>query len=286
MNKYKLTEETITAPGGAVLHRIQAVVDLKIADGTTVPAGARGGWIENEENLSQTGEAWVYDDARVYGKACVSGNARIYGGAEVYDDARVYGNARVDGGARVYGAAEVYGDSSVYGNADVYGNARVCGSAQVDGNATVCDNAEVRDDACIYENALVCGHAVVHENALVHWNAIVYGNAVVSGHAKVCGDAMVYGRAVVCGDARVNDTNDYAVFKNACGSGRWFTYTRSNGMWTVGCFRGTGDELIAKAYTDSELSGKCYEAIVRAQEAVDRALNAHAEKNGDMDDPK
>lgn len=45
MNKYKLTEETITAHGGAVLHRIQAVADFKLADGTTVPAGARGGWI-------------------------------------------------------------------------------------------------------------------------------------------------------------------------------------------------------------------------------------------------
>ena len=42
----------------------------------------------------------------------------------------------------------------------------------------------------------------------------------------------------------------------------WFTYTRSNKMWKVGCFYGSGDELIKKAYADSELSGKCYEAIV------------------------
>lgn len=47
---------------------------------------------------------------------------------------------------------------------------------------------------------------------------------------------------------------------------------RSNKMWKVGCFFGTGDELIAKAYKDSELSGRCYEAVVRAQEAIDNAV--------------
>ena len=256
MNKYKLTEETITTPGGAVLHRIQAVVDLKIADGTTVTAGARGGWVENECNLSQTGKAWVYDDARVYGKAHVSGNAMVYGGAEVYDNARINGHAEVSGDAMVFGGAEVCGNARVYDNAVVSGNAKVFGSADV----------------------LAC--------ALVSGNAIVYDNARVYGHARVCGHAEVYGRAAVCGEAQVKDTNDYAVFKNTWSSGRFFTYTRSNGMWKVGCFYGTGEELIAKAYKDSELSGKCYEAIVRAQEYVDRERNAHAEKDGGMDSPK
>ena len=45
-------------------------------------------------------------------------------------------------------------------------------------------------------------------------------------------------------------------------------------MWAVGCFRGTGDELIAKAYMDGEVSGQCYEAIVRAQEAIEKAGGA------------
>ena len=42
-------------------------------------------------------------------------------------------------------------------------------------------------------------------------------------------------------------------------------------MWKVGCFYGSGDELIKKAYADSELSGKCYEAIVRAVETIEAA---------------
>lgn len=55
---------------------------------------------------------------------------------------------------------------------------------------------------------------------------------------------------------------DYIVFKNWWSSGRYFTWTRSNNMWSVGCFYGTGDELIKKAYADSEDKGKHYEEIV------------------------
>ena len=70
------------------------------------------------------------------------------------------------------------------------------------------------------------------------------------------------GDAWVSGDARVESQKDYIVFKNSWSSFRWFTYTKSNKMWKVGCFYGTGEELIAKAYKDSKRSGKCYEAYV------------------------
>ena len=41
-------------------------------------------------------------------------------------------------------------------------------------------------------------------------------------------------------------------------------------MWKVGCFYGSGKELIEKAYKDSELSGKCYEATVKYVEEIER----------------
>ena len=39
-------------------------------------------------------------------------------------------------------------------------------------------------------------------------------------------------------------------------------------MWSVGCFYGTGEELIKKAYKDSELSGREYERVVRYVESI------------------
>ena len=125
-----------------------------------------------------------------------------------------------------------------------------------DGNAWVSGNAKV------YGNAWVSG------NAKVYGNAEVFGNAWVSDNANVYGDADVFGNAKVFGDAEVSGNADYIVFKNWWSSGRYFTWTRSNNKWRVGCFYGTGEELIAKAYQDSEQSGREYERVVRYVESI------------------
>ena len=130
------------------------------------------------------------------------------------------------------------------------------------------------------EFMLKCG-IVIRKGKLGGWiekesnlsgDAWVDGNARVCGDARVSGNALVDGNALVCGDAEIKSSKDYCVFKNTWSSFRWFTYTRSNKMWSVGCFYGTGAELIAKAYKDSEKSGKCYEAIVKAQEEIEKAM--------------
>ena len=148
------------------------------------------------------------------------------------------------------------GNSVVLGDAEVYGNAKVCGDAKVYGNAKVCGDA------------MVFGNAKVYGNAKVFGDAEVCGDAEVYGNAKVCGDAEVYGNAEVCGDAKVQSTRDYIVFKNFWSSGRHFTWTRSDNKWTVGCFYGTGEELIAKAYKDSQMKGREYERVVRYVESI------------------
>ena len=183
--KYKLTEETINVDG-RTLYRIEALRDFG-----DVKKGDKGGFIENENNLTQYGKCWVYD------------NAEVSGYAIVHDNATVSGNAKVSGNAMVYENAKVYGDAKVSGNAIVYGDAEVCGKAEV------CDKA------------------------------------------KICGNAII-----------ANDS-DYIVFKNWWSSGRYFTWTKSNNMWKVGCFYGSGKQLINKAYMDSELSGNEYERVVR-----------------------
>lgn len=83
-----------------------------------------------------------------------------------------------------------------------------------------------------------------------------------------CDNCWLYGDALVCGDAVIENGNDYIVFKNNWSSGRYFTWTRSNDMWKVGCFYGTGKELIEKAYKDSKLSGDCYKAYVELVEKL------------------
>jgi len=118
MKKFELTAEFVTNVFGKKLFRIKALITF-----SNVKKGELGGFIEKEDNLSHSGDAWVYGNARVYGNACVYDNARVYGNARVSGDARVYDNAWVYGNARVSGDACVSGDARVSGDAWVYGNA-------------------------------------------------------------------------------------------------------------------------------------------------------------------
>ena len=121
--KYKLTEYTVNYNYNK-LYRIEALKDFG-----DVKMGDKGGFIENENNLSQYGDCWVYGDA------IICDNALVYGNAKIYDNAIVCGNVKVFGNAKVYDNAVVYGE------------------------AMVCDNAMVYEYACIYRNAMVCGNA-------------------------------------------------------------------------------------------------------------------------------
>ena len=148
------------------------------------------------------------------------------------------------------------------------GDAWISGDAKVFGNAEVSDNARVTSNVEVSDNAKVSGNAVVYGNAKVSGDAWVVDKASVFDKAKVSGQAMISGYANVSGDAKVCVEEDYIVFKNWWSSLRYFTWTRSNNMWRVGCFYGTGEELIKKAYKDSEKSGREYERVVKYVEGM------------------
>ena len=107
MKKFELTSEFVTNIFGTKLFRIKALISFG-----DVEEGELGGFVEKEENLDHSGDAWVSGNAWVYGNARVSGDAQVSG------NAWVYGNAWVSGNAWVYGNVRVSGDAQVYGNKD------------------------------------------------------------------------------------------------------------------------------------------------------------------------
>ena len=153
-------------------------------------------------------------------------------------------------------------------NCWVYDDAMVYGTARVYDNAKVYDYAEVYDKAWVYGNAEVFNNAQVYCNALVIDNARVYGKAEVYHNARIFGNARIYGNAEIRGDAEIASNSDYIVFKNWWSSGRCCTWTKSNNMWKVGFFYGTGEELIEEAYEDSEKTGEEYERVVKYVESI------------------
>ena len=216
--KYKLTEETMCFDG-VTLHRIQALKDFG-----NVEAGELGGWVESEKNLSQSGDCWIAMEAKAYGGAEIGDSAILTrkaiacGNSTICNDTLVSDESIIRGFTYLYGDVEVYGKSVIDGDARLHGNVKVIGAKVI--------------DAEVYDRVIICDGAYVH------------------GRIKIDGTAYISNGAEVC------KTDDYIVFKNFWSSGRYFTWTRSNNKWHVGCFRGTGEELIKKAYQDSEKSGR------------------------------
>ena len=257
--KYKLTDEAIQHCG-KTLYRIEALINFN-----DVKIGDKGGFIESEANLSHESYCWVYNDAKVFGNACVYELARVFNKAEVSGDAKVHGCAIIENRAIVGRKAEIYDSASVSECAVVVGYAKVYGCSAIVGNACIKDNSVIYGTACIKGFVNVMGKARIHGYVTVKDCVTIGGNSRILGRGEIGGYAYIR-------DAIVSDIDDYIVFKNWWSSGRYFTWTRSNNKWSVGCFYGTGEELIAKAYKDSELSGREYERIVRYVEAINQPV--------------
>lgn len=219
-----------------------------------------------------TDESIVHNGYTLYRIECINafGDVKVGdkgGWLEKEDNLDTSDNAWVSGDAMVFGDAWVTGNACVSDNAMVFGDACIYGDALVSEDAMVFGNAKVSGNALVFEDAMVFGNARVSGNALVYGNSEVFGNALVSGNA------CVSGKSEISGNAEVNSDYDYMVFKNSWSSGRYFTWTKSNNMWKVGCFYGTGEELIRKAYDDSELKGKCYEKVVNFVKELEEIKN-------------
>ena len=93
--KYIILEDETIVHNGHTLYRIQALKDF-----SNVKKDSKGGWISGYHNLSQQGDCWIYNEAKVYElalvfeDACISNYAEIYGNAQVFNEAKVWGNPK------------------------------------------------------------------------------------------------------------------------------------------------------------------------------------------------
>ena len=152
------------------------------------------------------------------------------------------------------GEAWVGDEAKVYDGAVVAGKAYVVGNACVSNYAVIDEKAYVKDSASVYDAVWIGGNTAIYDSAVIRQGSP--WPLIISGYTRIGGDAVI------------ESDYDYIVFKNWWSSGRYFTWTRSNDMWRVGCFYGTGKELIVKAYKDSKVSGREYERVVKYVEQI------------------
>ena len=182
MDKYRFTNEFIIFEG-QTLFRIQALRDI----GEDVKAGDYGGYVakhsrsseldysrpyaSNKPCLSQTGECWVYDEAKVLK------------GSKVMEDAQVRNFAIIGGQSEVRGKAIVGGSAIVDGHAEIGEEANVSGFVQVCRHSKVTGRVKLRDYVILEDGAIACGNAELTGN--VHLKGDVEVDFDVTGYVTL-----------------------------------------------------------------------------------------------------
>ena len=101
--KFELTNITMEYKG-RTLYRIRALKDFK-----EVEAGDLGGWVSNENNLSQEGDCWIYDEAKCMDNARMYHNSAMYNNAVMLDNSKMFENSRMYRDSRLKNKENLYG---------------------------------------------------------------------------------------------------------------------------------------------------------------------------------
>ena len=141
------------------------------------------------------------------------GNCWIYDNAQIFEDAQVSGNARMYGTAQIYNYAKMYNYATMYDNTRMYGNAAMCNHTRMYGNAAMYDTTRMYDNAELRTN--------------------LYG--------------------VIFGDIKLTSQEDIKVISHIGSDDGILTLVEHEDVIYAarGCFKGTLEELIAKAKSES-----------------------------------
>lgn len=150
--KYEIAD--IAHPSNPKWHRIRALEYI----GEDVEPGDLGGFVESEDNLSQEGVCWIFNDAIACESALVSGNAVLK------DQAVARGTALVSNNAEVGGKAIVQ-DYAIVLEGYVSGNTHICGNAKLIKELNSEGVPEVSGDAFVYGtlsgSVHCCGETII-----------------------------------------------------------------------------------------------------------------------------
>lgn len=260
--KYKLLRKDSIIVSGHKLYRIQALVDINsnIPYGQ-VKVGEIGGYIQSTSNLSQDGNCWVFDQAKVFGDATIDDNAIICDRAQVYDNAIVNGNAVIRDDVKIYECA------AVSGNASIYSNVKIHGDAMIHGKPAISDNADISGDAVVY------GQARVYHSAKVGDNACLEGDVRVGGKARIFGNVHLFGDATISDSVLLTKRDSYMCLGPIGSRNDTLTaYMNDNRIkLNVGCFKGTLKQFLKQV--NETHKGTIYESqYLKAIELIKLSL--------------
>ena len=240
MKKYELIKESKTIFEGIEIYRIRALKDF-----SDIKAGDIGGWVCSEDNLSQNGNCWIYDNAKCLDDARVYYNAKMYDNAIMYDDAIMYDNSRMFNNTIMYNNSRIFNNAKMYDNAMMYNKTRMFSNAIMGDNAIMYDDAIIGDNAKMFDNSRMYDDAIMYDNAILNKDKLLYGS-INKSYKKIfqyhCEKRLL--------TAILTEENEI--------------------LYSIGCQIGiTKKKFIDRIYNDCKIKGKGLEEYPHRQEYLD-----------------
>lgn len=175
--KYELVPETITKFYGKPMYRIRALKDF-----SDVKKGDLGGYVESEENLSQEGNCWIYDNSIVGLGSKVTGNAIVKDVSVVVRCSGVSDDAIIE-------KRSLINESSVVCN-----QSRVVSAVVTNGSSIVYKS--VIKPSCLIEHGSTVVSAIVGPNVHISNGAVIRFNIGTREDYVVYNTPVYYGRSL------------------------------------------------------------------------------------------
>ena len=172
--KYELTNISMEF-GIKTLYRIRALKDF-----SDVKKGDLGGWVSSENNLSQEGNCWIYDEAKCMDNAKMFGNSTMHDYSEMHDYSIMYSYSKM------YGCSEMHDSSTMYGNSAMYGNSMMCGCSKM------FDYSEMFDDSAMYGNSKMYGSSIMFDNSELYDDSEMHDHSIVQGDSILKDEEKLY----------------------------------------------------------------------------------------------
>ena len=158
--KYELTDITMRYEG-RTLYRIRALKDF--AD---VKKGKLGGWVQTEDNLSQKGNCWIYNNAKCMDNARMYDNSTMFDRSEMHDNTIMYDYSRMHGNSAMYDYSRMLDYTTMYGNSEMHDYSKMC------------DNSEMHEGSKMYNNSIISEHGEMWKNGVLDGDKNLYGKLV------------------------------------------------------------------------------------------------------------
>ena len=221
-----------------ILHRIKALKDFTLTNGKEIHKGDLGGWVESEDNLSQEGLCWIYEECKMYENAKRSGNSIGYGNSQQSGHSQQYENSQQYGDSCQYDCSKQYGhsrqgeNSRQFENSQQFGYSCQCGYSQQFGNSHQFENSFQNEHSCQY------GHSCQFEHSCQSGYSKQYGHSHQFGHSKQLDNAKSYSTMRESGFSINRSVDDVFTFRSPT-SGNLVTIIKNDMNICTGCFSGS-----------------------------------------------